>query len=246
MFIDGDSDLWGYGSDCVVRRYAEFMAFSQGGNPDIVTGYQAFRTVPRRFDMLRCKCALLTQPDGSLVVAATPELAPLPKFLLVNNWRVEPQRDAVFAAISSNSFNPRETVILERRPVGRSAPEKSASTDAAGTIRILGESTDWQEVEVALAKPAILLETDLYTPNWHVYALPGSSQSEYELIPANYILRGIPLDAGLHRLRIEYRPTGFVVGKWVSLASLAAFLGLATFWSVRCRKATNLHTNPKR
>jgi hypothetical protein len=187
--------------------------------------------------MLRCKCALLTQPNGSLVVAATPELKPLPKFLLVSNWQIEAQRDAVFAAISSKSFDPRKTVVLERRPRGRAGPDRSAPNDPAGTIRILDERTDWEEVEVKLTKPAILLETDLYTPNWHVYALPGSSQSQYELIPANYILRGIPLEAGTHRLRIEYRPTAFVVGKWVSLTSLAAFLGLAGFWGIRRRKA---------
>jgi hypothetical protein len=126
---------------------------------------------------------------------------------------------------------------LERRPQGWSTPEKGALNDAPSEIHILRESTNWQEVEVTLAKPAILLQTDLYSPNWHVYALPGSSQSEYELIPANYILRGVPLQAGTHRLRIEYRPTGFVVGKWISLASLAAFFALTVVWCVHRRKS---------
>jgi hypothetical protein len=196
--------------------------------------------------MLRCKCALLTQADGSMVVFATPNLAPLPRFLLVDDWRVEPHRDVVFDTICTDKFDPRKTVILERRPIGWTAPEKTVSTDAGGTISILRESTDWQEVEVTLRKPAVLLETDLYTPNWHVYALPGSSQSDYELIPANYILRGIPLAAGLHRLRIEYRPTAFVVGKWVSLVSLASFIALAVFWGIRRRKVAMERSSPRR
>ena len=76
--------------------------------------------------------------------------------------------------------------------------------------------------------PAILLQTDLYTANWRVRALPGSVGSDYELIPADYILRAMPLTPGTHRLRIEYRPLGFALGKWVSLATLAALALVAT------------------
>ena len=162
--------------------------------------------------------------------------APLPKFLLVDNWQVEASRDDALKAICDQTFNPRENVVLERTPLAWSPPEKAkvASSDPAGTIHVLRESNRLaRSREVTLAKPAILLQTDLYTPNWHVYALPGSSQSEYELIPANYILRAVPLQAGTHRLRIEYRPVGFVIGKWISLASLAAFLALLIFASYR-------------
>ena len=53
------------------------------------------------------------------------------------------------------------------------------------------------------------------------------------MIPANYILRAIPLQAGTHRLRIGYRPAKFVGGKLVSPASLALFRSLLIFWGLR-------------
>lgn len=237
LLMDGVSDLWGYGPVSPVRRYAEFLAFTQGGNPDELTGSQDFKQVHRRFDMLRCKYILITQPDRSIAVVPALEFSPLPKFSLVTDWWVDARRDSVLNAICSKSFNPRASVVLERRPAGWAASGGNPFGDVAGTIRILGESTDWQELEVTLDKPAILLETDLYTPNWHVRGLPGSAQSDYELIPANYILRGVPLTAGKHRLRIEYRPTEFIIGKWVSWASLIAFVTSAILWVIGRRKS---------
>ncbi len=243
LAMNGVNDMWGYGSDAVIRRYAEFLAFTQGENPDEVTGYQQFRKLHPRFDLLRCKFVLIPQPDGSRKIMEA--FNPLPRFLLLTDWRAVEKRDDVFAEISRLEFDPRQTVLLERPPApdwvaAAAAPAPPELADpkskiqnpksAPGTVRLLRETTNWQEVEVTLSQPAILLQTDLFTPNWHVYALPGSSQTHYELIPADYILRSVPLLAGTHRLRIEYRPTAFVTGKWVSLASLALFAGIAAVW----------------
>ena len=248
LTMDGVSDLWGYGSDAVVRRYAEFLAFSQGNNPDRVTGYQAFTTVPRRLDLLRCRYALIRQADGSQQVVPTQK--PLPKFLLVRDWQVEPKRDAIFAALNRADFDPQTAVFLERPPTGMGAETNTAVLASATTdppidaVRILRENTDWQEVEVKLAVPAILVQSDLYTPNWHVYALAGSARTSYELMPANYILRAVPLPAGMHRLRIEYRPAKFVAGRCVSLASLVGFAGLVSVWGRRRWKVSADRVTP--
>jgi hypothetical protein len=236
LTMDGVCDMWGYGSDAVVRRYAEFLAFTQGDDPEKVTGYQAFKNIHPRYDLLRCKYVLFPQQGGPKKIMETP--GGLPKFLLVNDWRVVERRDDVFAAISRPEFNPRKSVLLERRPAGWAAPFAALADSAGGPgqVRILRERTGWQEVEVTLVKPAILLQTDLYTPNWHVYAMPGSAQAAYELIPADYILRAVPLAAGTHRLRIEYRPEKFIGGRRVSLGSLAVFAVLFGFWGWQSRK----------
>ena len=35
----------------------------------------------------------------------------------------------------------------------------------------------------------------------------------------------VPLAAGHHRLRLEYRPAAFTVGKWISLAACLLYVG---------------------
>ena len=54
-------------------------------------------------------------------------------------------------------------------------------------------------------------------------------------MPANFILRAVPLAAGRHRLRIEYSPKAFRVGKWVSIVSLIIYAGFLG-WHLRQRK----------
>lgn len=223
-------DLWGYGSDSVNRRYAEFLAYTQGDNPDNVTGYQYFKQMHPRFDMLRCKFTISSAGSQKKII----ELPnPMPRFLLLSNWRIITQRDAIFTEISKSSFDPWKTVLLERPPEEewvKSTATNTFSSEAPAQIRILRETTDWQEIEVDLPYPQLLLQTDLYTPNWKVTALPGSSQSSYELLPGNYILRIIPLHAGRHLLRIEYLPKAFIFGKWISMFSVLVFLCALEWW----------------
>ena len=48
------------------------------------------------------------------------------------------------------------------------------------------------------------------------------------MLPADYVVRGIALPAGNRRLRVEYAPGAFRVGRWVSALSLALFLAVVS------------------
>ena len=102
-----------------------------------------------------------------------------------------------------------------------------------GTARITATTTDSLTIEADVEQPSILLITDAYAASWRTVSLPGSTQAHYDLLPANYVLRAVPLVAGHHLLRVEYRPVAFAIGKWISLICVVAFL-LAL---VRCRQA---------
>ena len=56
-------------------------------------------------------------------------------------------------------------------------------------------------IELAQNKPddavAVLLVTDAYAKGWRARALPGSAQATYDVLPADYTLRGIPLAAAV-------------------------------------------------
>jgi len=114
--------------------------------------------------------------------------------------------------------------LLETAP--QQLPKKSAPI---GTARVLESSTDHMIIEAQTKTPAILLITDSYSRDWRAWGLPDengkeSAQQEYSVQPANWVLRAIPLQAGKHKIRLEYLPRIFVIGKWVSLVSLACFL----------------------
>ncbi|MCX5788284.1 MAG: hypothetical protein NTX64_07245 [Elusimicrobia bacterium] len=212
----GAQDIWG-DDPGIVRRYAEFITWTQGGDPARATAYVAFRKLDPLYALLRLRCAVAREQDGSRVIVDAPS-PPLPHVQLVSRVRVIGERDRIFAAMREPGFDPRKEVILETVPVP--AP---GGGETPGTVRVTGSSTDSLEVEAATTKPAILLVTDLYTPAWRAVGLPGSAQSSYALQPADYILRAVPLSAGQHHLRIEYAPRAYAVGKWISVFSWLGF-----------------------
>src|SRR6266542_61883 len=240
MLIDAQ-DMWGYEAT-VVRRYAEFMTWSQGGDPDQAMSYVKFVRYDPLFAMLRLRYAL-GKHGNELEIGDAPE-PPLSRLHLISNYRVLSDRNAIFDALRSATFDSAREVILESKPEPKPLPAESA-----GTARIVAASTDALEIEAEVEQPAILLITDTFTPSWRAVALPGSVQTNYKLLPANYILRAVPLLAGHHHLRVEYARDALTIGKWISILATLAFLTAlgrcATldrrYWSgainSRCRQA---------
>jgi uncharacterized membrane protein YfhO len=100
---------------------------------------------------------------------------------------------------------------------------------------MVAETPDSLTVEADAASPALLLITDPYSRDWRAVALPGSAQARYDLLPADYILRAVPLAAGHHRLRIEYAPPSFRIGLAVSALAALGWLGAAWAAARRAR-----------
>jgi hypothetical protein len=223
----------GYGYDPVtLKRYADLLAMTQDLDPDktnFVT--QIFQNrYPKLFEMLRCHYIFFMQQvqagDGS--TQRTPRAIvlpdPMPQLQLIQQYEVDPSRAEVFAALRSPTFNPRAKVILESPP--DPAPTGTPKDPAPGWASVVRQSTDWIEIKADLREPAILLITDAYSKSWRAVPLDVGPQPHYDLMPANYALRAIPLAAGKHHLLLVYAPIGFKIGVWISIASAIMWLAL--------------------
>ncbi|MBW2601742.1 MAG: hypothetical protein JRD47_07440 [Deltaproteobacteria bacterium] len=230
----GVNDIWGYDS-VVLKRYAEFMTFTQGNPPNEASQYVEFTRLHRLYKMLRCRFSFIpTKGKGGKVEVIESEDV-MPRLQLIQDYAVMKDRDEIFDIMEGPSFDPRQKVILETHP----QPEPVVS-EKKGTASVIDSSSDHLTVEADLPGPAILLITDTYSDGWNARALPGSSQQEYVVMPANYILRAIPLSRGYHRIRIEYKPLTFQIGKWVSMGSFVScmiFLG----WHLRKKSIMGGH-----
>jgi hypothetical protein len=204
----GGFDVWGYDPG-VARRYAELIHWSEGGDPAQATQYADFRRFHPLLAMLRARYVVIATPEGMKVQEAS--LAPLRRLELVGSYRAVPDRDAALRALGEPGFDPRREAIVESQP--RPAPVPAA---AQGEAKIVAEGTDYLEIEAEVLSPSLLVVTDAWTPSWRARPLEGSAQASYEVMPANYALRGIPLAAGQHRLRLEYSPLFLQAGAWLS------------------------------
>ena len=95
----------------------------------------------------------------------------------------------------------------------------------------MSQTTDTLEFRIHTPEPAVLLVTDVYSSGWRVRPLAPGPQAEYQVMPANYCLRAVPLAAGEHHILMEYRPTAVVVGRWVSgVSALCMMLTVGWLW----------------
>jgi hypothetical protein len=221
--IIGAYDLWGYDAT-VMRRYAEFMTWTQGGDPNGAMSYVKLVQFDPLFAMLRERY-VFAQQSGKFEMEEAPVV--LAHLQLISNYRVLQNRDAIFEAMRSETFDPTREVILESEP-----EPKPAQSNNSGNARITATTTDSLTIEAEVERPSILLITDAYAASWRAVSLPGSAQPHYDLLPANYVLRAVPLAAGHHLLRVEYRPVAFAIGKWISLICVVVFLAAL----IRCRR----------
>lgn len=202
----------------VVGRYAELMNHLQGGDVSQASQYISIQQDNPLYAIVRLGYIFGRGGDGNLQWRELEK--PLGRAQLVGDYKVLQGRDEVFAALHSNGFNPRKAVVLESEPIP--APQANPS----GKVRITEETTDAITIEVEVDRPAILLMTDVYTPSWQVRRLAGSVQDRYQLMPANYALRGIPLQQGKHRFVVEYSRAYLVAGMSISVLGLLLWIVL--------------------
>jgi hypothetical protein len=223
-----------YGYDPVVlRRYIEFMMWSQGLEWREI--HNSTRFIPRDHHRLHSMLRVRHRIDWQNKKLDEYDDA-LPRFLFVDDYRVVPT-DAVLDAMADPEFDPRTSVILESEPTpapvgrGKGRPGRTPRP----RLFVLDESTDHVDLEIDVAQPTILLITDAYSRGWRARARGGSEQLAYQLLPANYVLRAVPLAAGHHSLRVEYAPAAFTAGVWVSSVSGVAYLAAVLLWILRRR-----------
>ncbi len=210
----GFDEVLGY-SQLSPRRYLEFISWTQGLETSPSGQYPPITRLARIFSMLRLRTVFMDDKQRS--VATLP--SPFPRFLLLGDWTIKKGREEIFEALGGPDFNPKKTVILEREPVPAPAP---GAND--GTVRLVKEDTDSLEIEAELKNPAILLITDAFAQGWAAKANAPGPQNEYEVLPANFVLRAIPLAAGRHHFTLEYTPKGLKEGRAISLAALLCLL----------------------
>jgi hypothetical protein len=213
-------DLWGY-EPINLGRYARFMARTQGRPVEALNNIGG--THPDQFHplfaMLRGRYAI----DGAGQVTEYP--GAWPRFVLVREHRVVAGPEAALDAMFEADFDPR-VPVLESAPLPAPDPKGSG-----GSVRLLEESTDHFDIAVGLDSAALLLIGDSYAPGWRVRDLETGRVDAYRVQPANSVLRAIALPAGEHRLRVEYVPAGYRIGRWVSGVSGLLFAGAVVIWA---------------
>ncbi len=221
--VTGMDDIW-EDEPMVLGRYGRFVCFSQGLSENqlfsVLPIYKRFHPV---FGMMRLKYRVFMDRDP-VQVEPMPFKA-LPRMLLLNQWEAFSDNGKILPALFDPSFNPAQKIFLEKAPNPPPSPGKEK-----GSVEWKDLSTDRIEISANVPQASLLLVTDNFSEGWRIKALPGSAQPAYQVMPANYFLRAIPLARGNHHFILEYRPLAFVLGMWVSLFSCLGYVGMIIYY----------------
>jgi hypothetical protein len=158
-------------------------------------------------------------PDARLYVSPSAQ----PRAAVVGAQRVVGSGDEALAAIAAPGFQLERSAVTEKRiaglPVGTAAPTGSARM-------IPGDDPDKLRVDVDVRRAGLLVVSDAWDPGWR--AKVDGKDAAVERV--DYVMRGVRVGPGAHRVEFTYRPWSFTAGWIVSLVALIALLGTLVTW----------------
>jgi hypothetical protein len=138
----------------------------------------------------------------------------LPRTWLVAGQNVVGDDSQALDAISSNAFDPRRAVVTEQ-PLPQ-LPRGDAVGAPPGAAQITHYGASQVAIAARVDRTSELVLSDLSYPGWQA-TVDGRP---VRLDRVDYLLRGVPLQPGNHRVELSYHPDSWRVGWIVSLVAL--------------------------
>jgi hypothetical protein len=149
----------------------------------------------------------------------------LPRAKLYSQWEIITNPAAALERIASPAFHPDEAVVVEGGvPV---ASFLVGHTPNSGQVGFVSYSPKDIVLRSEASDAGVLLLNDHFDPDWHV-TVDGKPD---HLLRCNYLMRGVYLPAGAHRIEFRFVPP--VGSFWVSVVAITTSLLVVGFAAVR-------------
>ena len=136
----------------------------------------------------------------------------LPRAFFVDSVTVLPGRRAIFDAMQTKDFYPRDIAFLEQAP-----PFQVYKADS-NVVTIQSSQHGRINLTVTAKQATALMLSEVYYPaGWKAF-VDGQKTDIYK---TNYFLRSIFLKPGLHKVKLEFMPALFRFGVWISVTSFS-------------------------
>jgi hypothetical protein len=135
------------------------------------------------------------------------------------------RRGAMEFALDHASSSSARSVVEGPLPPGYASPD--------GAARLVADRSERVELEATTDRPGLLVLNDEFTVGWSA-EVDGTPA---EIVPVNYLARGVWLGPGTHRVTYRYRTPGLREGALALAAAMAALAGWALVRARRARSA---------
>ena len=124
----------------------------------------------------------------------------------------------------TGDFDPRRTALLEIPPAELpQLPGGPLARDS--TTRLIHYEANRLVIEASAPTPAVLVVSEMFNPGWQA-TIDGQPA---KIFVTDYLLRGMALPAGSHRIEMIYRPPAARKGAIISIATLVVLAAVGTY-----------------
>ncbi|RYD73223.1 MAG: LPXTG cell wall anchor domain-containing protein [Sphingobacteriales bacterium] len=183
------------------------------------------------FNMLNTKYFIVQDPQSGQQVAQLNNGA-LGNVWFVKHVQVVENADAEMKAL--DNFNPADTAFVDKRYQNKLKGQPVF--DSTARIRLVENINDTVRYEYTTATPQFAVFSEIYyDKGWNAF-LDGN---KVDYVRTNYVLRGMSLPAGNHKIEFRFEPqsykTGNAVAMWAAIIGFI-FIILAIYFSVKKKK----------
>jgi hypothetical protein len=126
---------------------------------------------------------------------------------------------------SETEFDPGRTALLEVSPAELpSLPGGAISSEAVASI--VAAEPNRMVIETSAQTPTVLIVSEANYPGW-VATVDGRAAAIHS---ADFLLRGVSLPAGAHRVEMRYTAPGARAGLFITLATILLIIGLVAYY----------------
>ncbi|HEY0099417.1 MAG TPA: YfhO family protein, partial [Pyrinomonadaceae bacterium] len=125
---------------------------------------------------------------------------------------------------SLTAFDPRRTALLEVKP--EELPKLTgAALPPEATARVVEYQPSRLVIETSAPAAAVLVVSEIIYPGWEATVDGVAARID----TTNYLLRGVAVPAGVHRVEMRYTAPAARVGAVISACALLLLCGLALY-----------------
>jgi hypothetical protein len=152
------------------------------------------------------------RPRAGTILFENPHV--LPRAYVTHRVLQAPPAEELLALLSRSDFDPLAVSYVEGDPALGLPSDPPARGKPAAIVR---DEATLVEIEVELEAPGLLVLADTEYPGWRA----SVGGEPIEILRTNHLFRGVPLPAGRHVVRFEYRSTRLALGAAASAAGAA-------------------------
>jgi hypothetical protein len=140
----------------------------------------------------------------------------------------ELSEDETLARLDAFDFDPAGAAIVSPRASLSLTPPPDAQH---AQVDIVSRTPGMLRLDATTPTDGLLMLSEIHYPGWRA-TVDGQP---VPILRADYILRGVPIPAGQHRVELVYRPLSFIWGAVISGITLLALV-VAGLWFVLARR----------